>query len=130
MNQEELKIKNDMLAQISALKASIEALKITDGKEYKDLLASNEKILKSVEVEYKKFMNKVEKDRLAEIKRKQEEGQQIIKDDIAFIGKYMNHLSKLKLGERPSEEMFAQFNQVKRKAHVINHLRNMKLKGL
>jgi hypothetical protein len=42
----------------------------------------------------------------------------------------MAHLSKLKLGERPSEEMLLKFTQMKRKAHVISHLRNMMLKGL
>lgn len=130
MNQKDLQIKNDMLAKISALKASIDALKITDGKEYKELLKSNEAILEKVEAEYKLFIDKTEKDKLAEIKRKQEEGQKIIKDDIVFIGKYMAHISKLKLGERPSEEMLMRFNQMRRKAHVINHLRNMKLKGL
>lgn len=130
MNQEDLKIKNDMLAKISALRASIDALKITDGKEYKELLKSNEQILEKVEVEYKKFMDKVEKNRLTELKRKQEEGQKIIKDDIVFVGKYLSHLSKLKHGERPSEEMLAEFMKIKRKAHVISHLRNMKLKGL
>lgn len=130
MNQEDLKIKNDMLAKISALKASIDALKITNDKAYEKLLASNEEILVAVEAEYKKFMAKVEKDRKAELKRKQDETQKLIKDDIAFIGKYMNHLAKLKLGDRPSEEMLAQFNIIKRKAHVISHLRNMKLKGL
>jgi hypothetical protein len=130
MNQTDLKIKNDMLAKISALKASIDALKITNGKEYKELLKSNEKILEEVEAEYKKFMAKAEKDRLAEIKRKQEEGQKLIQDEIVFIGKYLAHLSKLKLGERPDEKMLIQFNAMKRKAHVLTHLRNMKLKSL
>lgn len=130
MDQASLKIKNDMLAKISALKASIDALKITEGKEYKELLKSNEAILEKVEAEYTVFMSKVEKERLAEIKRKQEEGQKLIKDEIAFVGKYLNHVAKLKLGERPSEEMLAKFNVIKRKAHVLTHLRNMKLKGL
>lgn len=130
MNQKDLQVKNDMLAKISALRASIDALKITDGKEYKELLKSNEKILEKVEAEYKKFMDKAEKDRVAEIKRKQDEGQKIIHDDIAFVGKYFNHVAKLKLGERPEEEMLRLFNIVKRKPHVINHLRNMKMKGL
>lgn len=130
MNQDDLKIKNDMLAKISALKASIDALKITDGKEYKELLKSNEKILEEVEAEYKKFMDKVEKDRMAEIKRKQAESQKLLKEDIVFLGKYFAHLSKLKLGEHPSEEMLTQFNAIKRKAHVVRHLRDMKLKGL
>lgn len=130
MDQASLKIKNDMLAKISALKASIDALKITEGKEYKELLKSNEAILEKVEAEYAEFISKVEKDRLAEIKRKQMEGQKLIKDEIAFIGKYFTHLSKLKHGERPSEEMLIKFNAIKRKAHVIAHLRNMKLKGL
>jgi hypothetical protein len=130
MNRDDLKIKNDMLAKISALKASIEALKITDGKEYKELLKSNEKILEDVEAEYKLFIDRAEKDRVAEIKRKQEEGQKIIKDDIVFVGKYLSHVAKLKLGERPSEEMLQGFNARRRKAHVITHLRNMKLKGL
>jgi hypothetical protein len=130
MNQKDLKIKNDMLAKISALRASIEALKITDGKEYKELLKSNEKILKKVEDEYNKFMDKSEKNRLAEIKRKQDEGQKIIKDEIAFVGEYLAYVSKLKLGERPKEEMLIRFNIIKRKPHVLTHLRNMKLKGL
>ena len=130
MNQKDLKIKNDMLAKISALRASIDVLKITDGKEYKELLKSNEKILEKVEAEYKKFMASAEKDRLAEIKRKQEEGQKIIKDEIAFVGEYFNYIAKLKLGERPKEEMLVRFNGIKRKAHVLTHLRNMKLKGL
>ena len=130
MNQKDLQTKNDMLAKISALKASIDALKITDGKEYKELLKSNEKILEEVEAKYKKFMEKVEKDRLAELKRKQEESQQLIKDEIVFVGKYLAHLSKLKHGQRPSEEMLSQFVKIKRKPHVISHLRNMKLKGL
>lgn len=130
MNQEDLKIKNDMLAKISALRASIDALKITDGKEYKELLKSNEKILEKVEVEYKKFMDKSEKDKLAEIKRRQAEGQKLIKDEIAFVGEYLAYISKLKLGERPEEKMLARFNVIKRKAHVLTHLRNMKLKGL
>ena len=130
MNQEDLKIKNDMLAKISALKASIDALKITEGKEYKELLKSNEAILEKVEAEYAAFMSKVEKDRVAELKRKQNESQKLLKDDIVFVGKYFAHLSKLKLGERPDEEMLVRFNAIKRKAHVVSHLRNMKLKGL
>lgn len=130
MNQKDLQTKNDMLAKISALKASIDALKITDGKEYKELLKSNEKILEEVEAEYKKFMEKVEKDRLAEIKRKQDEGQKLIKDEIIFVSKYLAHLAKLKHGESPSEEMLAQFIKIKRKPHVISHLRNMRLKGI
>ena len=130
MNQEDLKIKNDMLAKISALRASIDALKITEGKEYKELLKSNEAILEKVEAEYAEFMSKVEKDRMAEIKRKQAESQKLLKDDIVFIGKYFAHLSKLKLGEAPDEKMLVRFNAIKRKAHVVSHLRNMKLKGL
>jgi hypothetical protein len=127
MNQELLQVKNDMLAKISALKASIDALKITDGKEYKDLLKSNEAILEKVEKEYQKFIDKVEKDRLADIKRKQAEGQKLIKDDIEFIGKYLLHLSKLKHGDTPSEEMLSKFLKIKRKPHVIRQLKGMKL---
>ena len=130
MNQKDLKIKNDMLAKISALKASIDALKITDGKEYKELLKSNEKILEKVEAEYNKFMNKAENDRKAEVKRRQEESQKLIRDEIAFVGKYLAHVAKLKLGERPDEEMLIRFNIIKRKPHVLTHLRGMKLKGL
>ena len=130
MNQEELKIKNDLLAKISALKASIDALKITDGKEYKELLVSNEKILAKVEDEYKKFMDKAENEKKAEVKRKQEEGQKLLKDEIAFLGKYFAHLSKLKHGERPSEEMLSQFNRMKRKPHILGQLRNMMLKSI
>ena len=130
MNQEDLKIKNDMLSKISALKAVNDGLKLLEGDEFKKQMESNTKVLEELEAEYKKFMAKAEKDRLAEIKRKQEEGQKIIKDDIAFIGKYMAHIAKLKLGDRPDEKMLLRFTQIKRKAHVINHLRNMKLKGL
>lgn len=130
MNQDDLKIKNDMLAKISALKAVNEGLKLLEDKEFKKQMESNELILAKLEEEYKKFMDKVELDRLKELKKKQQEGQKLIKDEIAFIGKYMAHISKLKLGDRPDEEMLAQFNRIKRKAHVISHLRNMKLKGL
>ena len=130
MNQKELKIKNDMLAKISALKASIDALKITDGKEYKELLLSNEKILADVEKEYNKFMDKVEKDRKAEIKRKQAESQKLIKDELAIVSKYFAHISKLKPGENPSEEMLKQFIPIKRKPHIVSLLRTMRLKGV
>lgn len=130
MNQKELKIKNDLLAKISALKASIDALKITDGKEYKELLKSNEKILAEVEAKYKKTMEDIEKNRVADIKRRREEDQKILKDELAFMGKYFAHIAKLKLGEKPSEEMLAQFIKIKRKAHIITHLRNMRLKGV
>jgi hypothetical protein len=130
MNQDDLKTKNEMLSKINALKAVNEGLGLLDGKDFKKQLESNINVLEKLEVEYQKFMDKVERNRLAELKRKQEEGQQIIKNDIEFIGKYMAHLSKLKLGERPSEEMLLKFTQMKRKAHVISHLRNMMLKGL
>ena len=130
MNQKDLKKKNDMLATMSALKAQIEALKNLDGKDFKELLASNEKILAKVEVEYNKFIDKVENEKKAELKRKQEEGQKLIKDEIAFLGKYFAHIAKLKLGEKPSEEMLAQFMKIKRKAHIMTQLRNMRLKGL
>ena len=130
MNQKELKIKNDLLAKISALKASIDALKITDGKEYKELLISNEKILAKVESEYKKFIDKLENDRDAELKRKQAEGQKLIKDEVAFLGKYFAHIAKLKLGEQPSDELLGEFLKIKRKPHVMSHLRKMRLKGL
>ena len=130
MNQKDLKKKNDMLATMSALKAQIEALKNLDGKDFKELLASNEKILAKVEVEYNKFIDKVENEKKAELKRKQEEGQKLIKDEIAFLSKYFAHIAKLKIGEKPSEEMLAQFMKIKRKAHIMTQLRNMRLKGL
>ena len=130
MNQEQLKIKNDMLAKISALRASIDALKITDGKEYKELLKSNEKILEKVEAEYKIFIDKAQTDRLAEIKRQQELSQKILRDDIMFVGKFLAMAGKMKLEDQPDPKLLEKFNQIKRKAHVIHHLRKLNLKGI
>lgn len=130
MNQKDLKKKNDMLAKISALKASINALELTNDKQYNKLLKSNKEILDKIETEYKAFMEKIEVDRLAEIKRKQAESQKILKEEIAFVSKYLAHLGKLKLGDEPDPEMFARFNNIKRKAHVIHHLRKLNLKAI
>lgn len=130
MNQKDLQKQNDMLAKISALKASIDALKITDGKEYKELLVSNEKILVTVEAEYKKFTEDIKNKQKLEVKRKQEEGQKLLKDEITFLNKYFAYISKLKHGDHPSEEMLSQFNRMKRKPHILRQLRNMMLKSL
>ena len=130
MNQTELKIKNDMLAKISALKAVNEGLKLLDDKEFKKQMESNKIILEKLEDKLAKFEKKLQDERLAKIKRQQEESQKILKDEIVFIGKYFAHLGKLKIGDEPDPEMLAQFNRIKRKAHVIHHLRKMNLKGI
>ena len=130
MNQEQLKIKNDMLAQISALTASINALKMTGNKEYDELLKTNEKLLKEVQAKHDAFVKKTQEDRLAEIKRQQAQSQKILKDDIVFIGKFLAMAGKMKLEDQPDEKLLEKFNQIKRKPHVIHHLRKLNLKGI
>ena len=127
MNQEQLKIRNDLLAQISALKASISGLELTGNDDYKDLIDGNKEALKVVEQEFQKFEKEMEELKRQEVIAKQKASQKLIEDEFKFISKYLAHCSKVKIDERPDDDMLGRMKIIKRKHHVV---RRLKMLGL
>jgi hypothetical protein len=123
MNAEEMQHRNNLLAQISALNASIKALEMVDNKENKKLLDANKKIIIKVEKELEAFDKK-----LADAKKKEDEEKRIVERqrvENAFksMNDYFAHLAKLDPDDMPDMELKEAFMQSKRMMGVKRRLR-------
>lgn len=125
MDQKQLQKRNDLLSQISALKASIAGLKLTGNKDYEDLIKGNEDALKIVEDEFKLFEDEVHRLKDEEIKRRQEAKQKEMIDEFKLLNKFFTHLGKLKLEDVPNDDLIRQFKIIKRKPHVLRRLKQL-----
>jgi hypothetical protein len=127
MEQDDLIMKNDLLSQISALKASIKVLEL-DSKKNAAGIKSTKVVLKETEDKLKQFEDEVINKRQREIREQQERRQKEIKDDFKFINEYLKHVSTLKVGERPDPELAERFVRMVRRPHVIRELKLRLLK--
>lgn len=127
MNQEDLHYKNDLLSQISSLKASIKVLKL-DEKKNKSLIKNTEKIIKEIEVKLKEFEEEVVAKRERELKEQQERRVQENLDDLAFLNEYLQHVGTLGYDELPDEEMSNRFFRLKNRPHIVRQLKLRLLK--
>lgn len=115
--------RSDLLSQISALKASIKGLKLTNNKDYNDLIKGNEKALKAVEAKLVEFDKEVKDKRLKEVEQQQKARQKQIRDEIKLLGEYLAHVAKLKMGEKPDPKLVDQYHRIKNFPHIIHELK-------
>lgn len=128
MNQEDLQKRNDLLSQISALKASIAGLELTGNKEYNDLIKGNKDALKVVEKEFAKFEKDMEKQKQAEIEAKQKARVKQIDDDLKVIADYLKYVGGLKIKDNPDLSEVGKFKAILRRPHVVRRLKVLGLK--
>lgn len=128
MNQTDLQTKNDLLAQISALRASIKSLEMLNKPEYDDLIKSNKETLGLIEKEYKVFMEDVETRKAREIEEQQVQRQKQIQDDFKTINKYLKYVAGLKPEDRPELEKLNEYKSLVRRPHIVRRLKILGLK--
>jgi hypothetical protein len=128
MDQETLKKRNDLLAQISGLKASIKGLELTNNNDFVEIIEGNKKALLEVEGEFKKFELEVEDQRQKDIEEQQKRRQKEIVDDFKAINKFLVKMSKVGFDDKPSIEDINLFKSISRRPHVIRRLKLLGLK--
>jgi hypothetical protein len=128
MDQETLKKRNDLLAQISGLKASIKGLELTNNKDFVEIIEGNKKALLVVEDEFKLFEKQVEDNKQKEVIEQQKRRQKDIADDHKAINKYFVKISKLGMDELPPIEDLNTFRTLIRRPHISRRLKLLGLK--
>jgi hypothetical protein len=127
MQKEDLIYKNDLLSQISALKASIKVLKLNEKKNSAGI-KSTQVVLKDTEAKLKEFEDEIENKKARDVEEQQKRRQKEINNDFKFLNEYLTHVGNLKVGERPDGKMADRFYRMKTRPHIIRELKLRLLK--